>query len=261
MKSDGSLVGRVGIVTGAGRGLGRAHAIALAREGASLVVNDVGCDLQGLGSDESVADEVVEEIRSFGEAARPSEIEEIVVTARRREESLQAAPISVTVLDGDALEDLAITRVEDLGLNVPSFSIGIANFRRNSTAITLRGISGSGQQITEDSATALYYNEVVFMRDVGDLALVATVNMVDDDPSGTAIRKEPHFDQGELRIYNAWLEWRNVLGRSVTFALWGRNLSDEDYGTPEDLIRGDLGTPGFWLREPRTYGANLSWRF
>jgi NAD(P)-dependent dehydrogenase (short-subunit alcohol dehydrogenase family) len=62
----GNLDNKVAIVTGAGGGLGRAHALLLAREGASVVVNDLGGARDGTGSGQSMADTVVEEIIAAG---------------------------------------------------------------------------------------------------------------------------------------------------------------------------------------------------
>lgn len=62
----GICEGRVAIVTGAGRGIGRGHAIELARQGAKVVVNDIGGAVDGSGSDAGPAQQVVDEIVAAG---------------------------------------------------------------------------------------------------------------------------------------------------------------------------------------------------
>jgi NAD(P)-dependent dehydrogenase (short-subunit alcohol dehydrogenase family) len=68
----GLLDGRVAVITGSGRGIGREFALCMAREGAKVVVNDVGVSLDGRGSEEDPAASVCREIEAFGGQAVPN---------------------------------------------------------------------------------------------------------------------------------------------------------------------------------------------
>ena len=68
----GLLDGKVAIITGAGGGIGREHALLLAREGAAVIANDLGGARDGSGGGSAMADAVVEEIRAAGGEAVPS---------------------------------------------------------------------------------------------------------------------------------------------------------------------------------------------
>jgi len=83
------LKGKVAVITGAGRGIGRAHALAFAAEGAKVVVNDLGGTADGTGADKAPADEVVAEIKKMGGEAVANY--DTVVTMEGGERIIKAA--------------------------------------------------------------------------------------------------------------------------------------------------------------------------
>lgn len=112
----GLLDGRVALVTGAGGGLGREHALALAREGAKVVVNDLGGSRDGTGSSSSLADHVVEEIRALGGEAVANH--DSVATVEGGERTVQTAldafgKLDICVNNAGILRDKTVAKMEE----------------------------------------------------------------------------------------------------------------------------------------------------
>jgi NAD(P)-dependent dehydrogenase (short-subunit alcohol dehydrogenase family) len=108
--------GRVAVVTGAGGGLGRQHALLFAQRGARVVVNDLGGSRDGSGAGSEMADSVVEEIKGLGaeavanydNVAEPSGAAGIIQTA------LDAfGQVDIIVNNAGILRDVSFTKMED----------------------------------------------------------------------------------------------------------------------------------------------------
>lgn len=113
MSEPVSLQDRVVIVTGAGGGLGRAHALLFARHGAKVVVNDLGGSSHGEGANVSAADRVVEEIRAAGGTAVANH-DSVTEGARIVEQALDSfGRVDVLVNNAGILRDKTFHKMED----------------------------------------------------------------------------------------------------------------------------------------------------
>jgi NAD(P)-dependent dehydrogenase (short-subunit alcohol dehydrogenase family) len=130
---------QVVIITGGGRGLGRLYAMEIARRGGSVVVNDLGGTMHGEGSDEGVADQVVEEIERAGgvaaashdSVASPEGGEAIVRTAIERFGRLDAVVSNAGIFHTASFDELALKdwrRMLDVHLD-GSFHVSQPAFR------------------------------------------------------------------------------------------------------------------------------------
>ncbi len=110
------FTGRVAIVTGSGAGLGRCHALELAKRGAKIVVNDLGGTRDGTGSDDSAANKVVEEIKALGGEAVPNY--DNVATVAGGENIVKTAidafgKVDILINNAGILRDKSFTKMEE----------------------------------------------------------------------------------------------------------------------------------------------------
>ncbi len=112
----GLVEGKVAIVTGAGGGLGREHALLLAKEGAAVVVNDLGGTRDGSGSGKALADQVADEIKTAGGEAVANY--ESVSTVKGGEQILQTAldafgKVDILINNAGILRDKTLAKLEE----------------------------------------------------------------------------------------------------------------------------------------------------
>jgi NAD(P)-dependent dehydrogenase (short-subunit alcohol dehydrogenase family) len=112
----GLLDGRVAVVTGSGRGIGREFALCMAREGASLVVNDVGVSLDGRGTEEDPAAQVCKEIEAAGGRAVPNydSVTEFAGAARIVDTAIESfGRIDILVNNAGIVRDRTLVKMDE----------------------------------------------------------------------------------------------------------------------------------------------------
>jgi iron complex outermembrane receptor protein len=169
-------------------------------------------------------------------------LEEIVVTARRREERLQTAPYSVTAFSGSKLEQRNVTQLTDLALAVPNLSITKQAAYTSAIIPAIRGISESDTVLTNDSPISVYLDGVLIARDIGaniDLGEIDRVE-VDRGPQGTLFGR--NTTGGAIAIFTKPPADDFGLSQKVAYG------SDNELTTRTVIDSGLLGDTGLKIR-------------
>ncbi len=120
--------------------------------------------------------------------AQSTGLEEVIVTAQKREESSQDTPISITALSAAAIENRGVYNTQDLMGQVPGMSGFDSPGSRSAVALNMRGISGGGPaNLSVDPAIALYQDGVYIGKQVGSAMDVAEIERIEvlRGPQGT----------------------------------------------------------------------------
>jgi iron complex outermembrane recepter protein len=114
-------------------------------------------------------------------------LEEVIVTARRKEESLQEVPIAITAFDNETLREKNITMLDDMRTQVPSLGVSVGGSSTNAPIISLRGQRPSEVLLTLDPAVPMYFAEVILAPTQGtNLSMYDLANVqVLKGPQGT----------------------------------------------------------------------------
>lgn len=101
------------------------------------------------------------------QGARAEQIEEVVVTARRVEESLQDTPVSVTAFSSEDLEQIGVSEPKDMAKHAPNVTIRKQTSTNNDYTLGIRGVAEAEPALAIDPAVGLYIDEVYIARNAG----------------------------------------------------------------------------------------------
>ena len=116
-----------------------------------------------------------------------SVIEEVIVSAQRRAQSLQEVPVAVTAIDAESMELKQVTNVLDLQYQIPNISIATNTGTANGARIFLRGVGEDESRPSADPAVGIYVDGVYVGRQVGALFDLVDLEQIEvlRGPQGT----------------------------------------------------------------------------
>ena len=199
-------------------------------------------------------------------------LEEVMVTARRREESAQSVPIAITALGANDLEKHQISNLENIMTVVPEFSISQSSGRPNSPVYGLRGIRPTESIYGQDPTVAVYFADVVISPASGtnlglyDLASVQVLKgpqgtLFGRNTTGGALLMTPQrpgdsfggnvmVGGGSYGLFQTQLALDLPVTDSFGMRLAGRTVDSDGYQTNVPVERQRSGRRGHRLGAP-----------
>ena len=118
-------------------------------------------------------------------------LEEVVVTAQKREQTLQDAPISIAAFNADQLEQKGVSTIDDLGTSVPNVKITRSPSNTSAATIAIRGSATINPAITWEPTVGIYLDGVFIGKNVGGIFDIAELERVEmlRGPQGTLYGK------------------------------------------------------------------------
>lgn len=164
---DGLVEGKVAVVTGAGRGIGREHALLLARHGASIVVNDLGADMAGSGTDAGPANSVVDEIEAMGGAAivNGADVSDFAAAGEMIEQAIDTfGRLDILINNAGILRDRMLFNMSEsdwdqvIGVHLKGTFAPTQHAAAHWRRLSKRGEDVSGRVINTSSPSGIYGN-------------------------------------------------------------------------------------------------------
>lgn len=177
--SDIRFDGKVAIVTGAGGGLGRCHALELARRGAKVVVNDLGAKMDGSGGNSAAADSVVKEIEAMGgEAmANGSSVTDDAGVAKMIADTMaRFGRIDILIANAGILRDKSFSKMTNDDINLVLDVHLRGTFKPIKAVWDIMKEQAYGRIVVTTSSTGLYGNFGQANYGAGKLGVVGIMN-------------------------------------------------------------------------------------
>ncbi|MCY3839306.1 MAG: TonB-dependent receptor plug domain-containing protein, partial [Gammaproteobacteria bacterium] len=220
----------------------------------------VFCTCFGLGGLPALGEEESEDEQQDGFV-----LEEVIVTADRKEQSLLDTPVSVTAFDSDMIEDYQITSNKDLEVRVPGLQFGL------DSPATIRGMGSLYRGLAGDVAVAQYSNDLYFDEPYGVVSSLYDIDRVEvlRGPQGTLYGR--NSIGGAINYINKRPEWEFGAGTTAELSTFnGRRLNgfvtgpitdsvayrftvewQETDGNQENISGPDLGAKGDYNLSPQ----------